>query len=240
MGRIAGPSYGAQAGVDPTPSFGQDTLIQQGNAAAILKTIWEGIAAYTSSVNGAEASNYTIKVLQAGAQVNAQVIAGLGTLFPIGFYDGTPANTICGVAVGDVGTGIRKFVGGSRLAVDVLGTECAYFNPAGGNCSLEMQGTFSSVLFGGDCSVARSVDATSAQANLSVIGKFGAAVTDVVIGADGVLANTAVGGFLQMPTCAGVPTGAPKLNVGKGAIIVGNTGAAAHIYFNFGAGWIVV
>lgn len=221
--------------------FGEDTSIVKANAAAIDKTIWEGIASYTSSINGAEASQYQIKVLQAGAQVVAQQIGGQGTLFTAGFYDGTPANTRAAVATGDVGTGMRKYVGGSALAFSINGFEFVYLTKTSNNDgAIEIDGTFSKIVFNNDCEIGRSVDASSTQSNLQLFGKFGAGTTDVAIGPPGVLANNAVGGHLQIPTCAGVPTGILKLNTGKAGLILGNTGAVQHLYAFFAGAWAIV
>jgi hypothetical protein len=205
-------------------TFGEDTTLQKANAAATLKKILELIAAYTNNAAGVEASSWTIKVLQAGAQVAAQIIAGLGTLFPAGNFDGTPANTVCGVAVGTVDFGMNKFVGGSQLAFSVNGREAFFLTKtSGSDGNLEIDGTFANITLGGDVLVTRSVDATSSQSNLSLVGKFGSAVTDVVIGPNAVVGNGDNGGFLQLPTMAGLPTGTPLANTGKHPIVIANT-----------------
>jgi hypothetical protein len=205
-------------------TFGEDTVLQKNNAAATLKNILELIAAYTNNATGVEASKWTIKVLQAGAQVAAQVIAGLGTLFPAGTFDGTPADTVCGVAVGSVDFGMNKYIAGGQLAFSVNGRESFFLTKtSGSDGNLEIDGTFANITLGGDAGIARSVDATSSQSNLSLLGKFGSVVTDVVVGPNAALGNTDNGGFLQLPSMPGIPSGVPLLNTGKRAIAVVQT-----------------
>ena len=221
------------------PSFGENTSILKANAAAILKTIWQGIASYISNVNGAETSQWTLNVLQAGAQVAGQVITGLGTIFPDGVFTGVIAETRASVALGVAGTGIRRFAGLNAIAFDVAGREIAYIgdDTANGTGHLRLLSTFARILLGDDCMIRRSVDTTSSQSNLELSASFAGNPTDVVIGVPGASANGANGGFLQMPTMPGIPTGAPLENTGKFCWVIANTAVAAQLYTWKGAAW---
>jgi hypothetical protein len=196
-----------------TAQFGADTKINQLNGSSISKTTWEGISAYTTNTNGAEVSNYTIKTLVGGAQVAAQVITGISTLFPAG------TNGLPGLAIGDTGTGLFKgTVGGDFLGFDIDGTLFAFgrVNQFIIGNNLYFAGTGGHTIFA-------SISADATVQNLSAQGNFGGNQSDFVVGASAALATNATGGFLQIPTCAGTPTGTAHLNTGKAAMILDTT-----------------
>ena len=61
--------------------------------------------------------------------------------------------------------------------------------------------------------------------------------TNTVVGTGAAIATNAVYGHLQIPTCAGPPTGAVG-GVGKAALIADSTNH--KLYFNDGSGWLAV
>ncbi len=215
---IAGVLNATTNGTTFTPvgasGFGADTVIQQLNSTPALVNTLELINTLTVNTAGSETATWTIKVPSAGAQINAQVIAGTGTLFPAG------TNSVPGVQVGNTGTGmVQGTSGGDFVGLVLDGSLEAYARAS----SFIL--TSVSLRFGGEASHAITgiVSADSTTQNLSALPLFSGVQTDFVIGTAGANATTAVGGFLQIPTCAGTPTGTAHLNTGKAAMVLDTT-----------------
>lgn len=209
--------------------FGSDVVVPLPNSAAANVDALETIANLDTNTAAAEVSSWLLKVLEAGAKKIAQTVRAVGTVFAetnlgAGIYTGVAAATRCAVALGVVGTGFRRgatdfslFAGTNCIAVDVEGVEVAYFSQAGGLAVLGNNG----VAIGGgagDCRFRRNV--STGQADIGI-----EAPASVVIGADGALATNATTGHLQIPSCAGTPTGTPVggLHTGKVAILYDTT-----------------
>lgn len=58
---------------------------------------------------------------------------------------------------------------------------------------------------------------------------------DTIVGANGALATDAASGFLQVPTCAGTPTGTPVPLSGKACLVVDSTNNKLYGYY--GGAW---
>ena len=63
---------------------------------------------------------------------------------------------------------------------------------------------------------------------------------DIQIGASAALANNAAAGFLNGPSCTGVPTGVPTPASGKIPLVIGNTGVIPRLYGFIGGAWVVL
>lgn len=103
----------------------------------------------------------------------------------------------------------------SRMVVKLLkagvSTNCYQFDPD----TLAMASGAGKVTFNGNCSV--GTDAVFANMNLIANG-------DVVAGAVNAIATNATLGFLQIPTCAGTPTGTvARLVTGKACMVYDST-----------------
>lgn len=189
------------------PTFGVDTLVSINNASSSPVTALEAIASLTATTAGAEASQWLIKLLTAGAQTTAMTIGPGGTLFPNGTA-GTP-----GVAV-RAGAGMYS-----------AGANTLNFSAAAGQTVLSIDYGGGSILLANGFWDMRWFDATT---GIKRTGGAGGdlllyANRDVVIGASGALATSAVAGLLQIPTCAGTPTGNYTPTAGKVAIIYDTT-----------------
>lgn len=235
---------GAQSpGGTGSGGFGSDVIVPLKNGAGNNVNALELITALSIGAPGAETSSWTVKVLQAGAPATAAVFGGLGTLFPRGFYDGVPAHTVCGMAVGDVGTGFSKITTSYDALwsfIDGMGQTIVDGQGPSGSTRLSLAGGSFPQLLLVDGFVGRVLNNAGTLANLLLQGNFSGSQTDVVIGAAGALANNAVGGFLELSTCPGPPTGAVNQTTGKACVVVGNTGATPHLYMNMGAGWVQI
>lgn len=224
---------------DSIGTFGENTILEKLNGAGILKTILQLIAQYNDNTNGSEATAWLIKVLQAGAQVNGQIITGQGTIFPAGFFDGNPANTRTSVALEDQSTGFKKEVGLSDIAAFYAGVRMIAMSVG----MLNIPGTFAKVVVGStnDGSFERTISNDGTVANVGVVGRFGGVETNVEIGSPVLLARAATGGFLDIPVIddsAGPPTGTPKFGPNKASLCFGRTTLNIYAYDTIGARWL--
>jgi hypothetical protein len=219
--------------------FGATTTIDAPNGADIERQILKLVAQYNSNTDGSEATAWLLKVLQAGAQVNGAIVTGQGTIFPAGVYDGTPANTRASVALEDQGTGFKREVGLTDIAVFYAGVRILAMKLE----QLNIPGTFAALTLGAtnDGSIERSINALGTVANVSVIGRFNGAITNTVIGPGGLVARGATGGFLDIPIIddsAGGPTGVPLFGASKASICFGGTSHKLYAYDPVGAAWL--
>lgn len=188
------------------PTFGSDTTISINNAVSSPVTALEVIASLTANAAGAEASQWLVKLLVAGAQVDALTLKPNQAVFRAG------TGALPGVAVGGTDTGMSLVAG--QLVLSNSGLNALVINAGSGT-----------MLFAGNYALNIGSDLLTGIARTgTAAGDLRVYATrDVVIGADGALATSAVAGLLQIPTCAGTPTGNYTPRSGKVAIIYDTT-----------------
>lgn len=206
-----------------TTGFGADTEIDLLNNASALVKALELISTLTTTTAGAEASNWVIKTLIAGAQVISAQLSGDRALFPTGNVGSAIAGVgFTGVAAGngiayDSGNGALGFLSGGAYRALFNGDQ---FWMLGGLANIQLN----------DSTLGRIGPDGAIQ--LATGGK------DMVMGTSTALATNATQGFLQIPTCAGVPTGTiANLRTGHVALVFNST--THKLYANDGSGWVL-
>lgn len=199
--------------------FGADTVVPLANAGGTDVEAAEIETELTDTTVASEDSRMLFRLLVAGAQALGLDLRGNQLRVP----DGSAA--IPSVSFqGAVTTGIHYDTGNSGLAFDVGGTLEAIF----GASIFWMQGALSRLVLG-----------TASDVQVARIGPVGAmqlnATQGVVVGGLAALATTATGGFLEIPTCAGAPTGAYTPHTGKAALVYDSTNN--RLYARFGGTW---
>lgn len=194
-------------------SFGSDTIVQLNNSGGTAVNTLELVTSLTTATAGSEASQWLVKLLSAGAQANSLIMRPGQLLAPNGAA-ATPGYGFLGTARdGTTGSGYGMFFdqASARLAWSVAGALGMTFD----GTNLLNLGALGKMLFSisQDAGMQRN---SSADVQL-VTGH------DVVAGADGALATNATAGFLEIPTCAGTPTGTVVVRTGKAAIVYDTT-----------------
>lgn len=196
-----------------TAPFGADTIVQINNVAASPVSALEVIASLTNSTAGTEASQWLHKLLTGGAQVTTAIEKPNQFLVPNG-SSGAPGYGFLGTARdGTTGSGYGMWFDQtfSRLAWSIGGVISLTYDGS----LMNIGGATGQLLFssGLDAGIKR----TGAADVQLVTGK------DIVMGADGVLATNAANGHLEIPTCAGTPTGVVTARSGKACLIYDST-----------------
>lgn len=187
--------------------FGSDTIVQLPNASTTLVDALEMVTTLSTATAGSEVSQLAIKLLSAGAQVTAMTIKPLATEFPVG-TSGLPGITFAGHAT----TGLWWDNSNAAMAVSVSGTYAGLFNS---NRLWMLDGAASLILgVSNGVTMARN---TSGGMQLT------SSIHNVTIGGDGALATNAATGFLEIPSCAGTPTGTVVPRSGKVALVYDST-----------------
>jgi hypothetical protein len=207
--------------------FGSDVTVPLANASAVDVTALELIATLTTNTAGSEASQWLHKLLTAGAQVTS-LIERPNSLWAPNGTSALPGYAHLGTARdGTTGSGYGQWFDqtNSALAQSTAGVQRTSLNGTGlrlvndgmayligstGNCQLKQDGGNGDLVL------------TSTVANVS-------------IGPDVALTTSAVVGFLEIPTCAGTPTGAVTLRTGKAAVVVDTTNN--KFYARYGGAW---
>jgi hypothetical protein len=232
----------AGGGGGTSGGFGPDTIIFQANAAGALVRTLELVNTLTISAPGAEESTWDINLLHGGAEVTAQHIGGLGTIFPAGFFDGNTANTICSVGLFEAGTGLRFIdIGGGihAIAFDAQGTEAGYFDANSllgfGGGRMRILGTTPSLVLGDRWTVGNTFAGNVDWQVLQTGGQTG----DMILGKP--IARTGIEaiGYVQAPAyaAAGKPAGVPTINLGHFALTFNTTTKKLEVYDAINAVW---
>jgi hypothetical protein len=214
------PANGSGGG-SSSPSFGEDTTVTLLNAAADPVAALELITALTDLVPGNEASEWTIKLLEAGTQVVALNISP-GHIQALGGIATAPGYSFADTDLSGHGpeSGLWFDYTFARTAISAVGN-VVYFDGSG-PYTQNAAGRYS--IFG-DCNMARigpNGDMQLTSAN------------DIVIGPPVALATNATKGFLQIPTSAGAPTGIGLPQTGKALMEYDSTNN--KIYISLGSG----
>ncbi len=207
MGNVLAAGEGAGGGGTGTGTFGSDTFVDLPNSSATNVHALELLTQLTTATAGAEVSEWIIRLLQAGAQVDALKIdpdslglrSGAAATPSLNFQ----AAPTTGWSYDNINVGWRYSVGGVAVAVFQNGSN-----------GLWLLNALARVTF--------SVTTTEYIArNLSGGVTIGTG-HDVQVGADGALNVAATVGFLDVPVCAGVPTGVATPRTGKASIVYDN------------------
>jgi hypothetical protein len=209
--------------------FGSDTLVQLPNSVATLVTALEVITTLPTNTAGAEVSQWDVKLLNGGAQGTAATFKPAAFLVPTGasanpglsFISFPTAGLVPGVGIGTLGA-----INVVANATPILQVDYQFGLMTIGSGYFYYLGT--DHLRGMGYAAA---DASAGAMNLCLFSN-----KDVQIGQDNALNTTATFGFLDMPACAGAPTGVPdSVRTGKIAFVVDSTNF--KLYGRFGASW---
>jgi hypothetical protein len=187
------------------------------------------VTSLTNATPGAEASKWVIKLLNAGVQVTALDIRPTQLLLPTGsnaapgmsFQAFPTAGIVPGNGIGGLGALSLGANGTPILQVDyqngliTIGSGYSYFLNTDLLRGMKQGGNGAAA---GDHNVVIFSD------------------QDMQIGSDGALATNATTGFLDIPSCAGAPTGAPA-NVRTGKLALVGDSTNFRLYLRFGATW---
>jgi hypothetical protein len=246
LGSIPTASEGAGAGGGGSGSggFGPDTIIFQKNAANAFVRTLELVNTLTISAPGAEESILDILLLHGGAQVTAQHITGLGTLFPAGLFDGVPANTVCSVGFKEKGTGFRWMTPGggfSAIGIDISGDEIGTldFRTALGfdGGRMRLLGTTPSYVVGDRWTIGNVFNGVNL--NLQIL-QSGGQTNDIVLGSNTARTGAENVGYSQVQAyaAAGKPTGTPTIATGHFALTYNTTTKKIEVYDAINAVWL--
>jgi hypothetical protein len=202
--------------------FGADTLVTLPNAVSTQVNALELIATLTNNGVGTEASQWDVKLLSAGAQVTAFRFSPLQFFAPAFSAAATPQLSFLGYT--DSGIYMTGAANAPVMNFKIHDFAFLFADYTSGvtYCNLN-----NSLGVGADHLRGMS----NAGNNLMFFTS-----DDVQIGVDGALATGATVGFLDMPSCAGAPTGAPgSVRTGKVACILDTTNF--KFWARFGATW---
>jgi hypothetical protein len=214
---VTGVAPGIVDNTDPNnpvvqAQFGSDTTVKLANAVSTLVKSLELVNSLTTNTAGSEASKWLIEVLQAGAQVTGLSVEGTKVGIPDTLYFN-----------GETTTNINRNASGSFF-FHGAGSALAILSTTGLLLAAGLPITFSSTW---------SIT-SNFHLYIAPLGTNG----DVVIGAAGANATNSTNGFLQIPTCAGVPTGTPSVASGKVPLVYDSTDNKLYVYE--GAAWHVL
>src|SRR6185312_8748394 len=188
--------------------FGSDVTVPLANSSGTDVTGLELQAALTNLTPGSEVSQWTIKLINAGVQTTAMIITPAQTQFPIG----TAAAP--GIAFqGATGYGFNAHTSLTRTDIIANGAIAA-----SGQSGIGMV-----VPFDGGGYYMGSLSQTSVQQVAATGDMILATGGNFVIGLSAALSTSATVGHLEIPTCAGTPTGTVVVRSGKAAIIYDTT-----------------
>lgn len=197
-----------------------DMIIQLQNAIAALVDAVELTAALTANGAGVETAKWTIFLRLLGTLVPALDIRPNATLFPAGSA-AAPSVAFQGDAVANA-SGFYWAPGSSALVAIVNGITQMLLQSNGAlqlfpDASKLSMGTLAQVVFG---------VAAGAQ-NAQVSSTLG----NIQIGLPGALLTTATKGFLDLPTCAGAPSGVPaNTEAGHKSMVYDTTNNKIWVY----------
>lgn len=203
-------------------AFGSDTLVQLPNAVSTNVTALELVASLTNNGAGTEASQWDVKLLNAGAQVTAARFSPLQFFAPAFSTAATPQLSFLGYT--DSGIYLTGAASTPQMVFKIHDFQCLFADYTSGMvfCNLNNK-----IGIGNDTLRGMS----NAGNNLLFFTS-----DDVQIGVDGALATNATVGFLDIPSCAGAPTGAPgSVRTGKVSMLADTTNS--KLWIRFGATW---
>jgi hypothetical protein len=202
--------------------FGSDTLVTLPNASASDVNALELITTLTTNTPGVEASKWVLKLLSAGAQVTALDLRP-GQLLAASGLVGAPAYSFQSFPT--AGLMASAGIGGNGdVRVVVNGTSLVFFD---WQLGIMTAGFGYSYMIGIDA--LRGFGQNGSGGNLYLFGD-----KNFQIGANGALNTTATVGYLEIPSCAGAPTGVPS-PIGTGKIILHYDSTNNKIYAYNGA-----
>lgn len=206
---------GATGDVTVTNSapFAADTIIALNNSVPASVSAWEHIITLTNSSPGTEASQAVIKLLSGGAQTTALTIGPAVVTFP--GQTQVPVNATAYSFTGNATTGIGYVTGTATLNFNIGGITGAKISNGGILISSA-----------GDASITRN--GSGVMAVFSSLG--------ILIGPNAAIPLAATVGYMQIPSCAGTPTGAPGGISGGGVPFQVDT-TGGKIWAFYGAAW---
>lgn len=220
-----GGAYGAVGG----GGFGSDTLVSLPNSVATPVTALELITTLPTNTAGAEVSQWDVKLLSAGAQITAFSFTPGQVLAPAQLLSTAPSYSFLGANRQNSGWQLVGSAGTSVLQAVVNGTPLLQID--WNNAALWTNSVYS-FAFGTDFGRGTKGKGTGQGDNVCLFSTNG----NMQIGDDGALATSATIGFLDWPTCAGTPTGAPTTTrTGKASAVFDTTGS--KIWFRVGGTW---
>ncbi len=199
------------------PQFGSDTLVKLPNSGATLVDALELIASLTNNSPGSEVSKYLVKLLSAGAQVDALSIqtTGLGVGDYLYFLNDASLDTFI---VRNSENSISLYCGGSFI------------------CGFNASGITINADIGAQLSWGPAGVAYNSPTGRIVVHAAGANVGNIQLGEDAAVGLTDTAGFATIPNCAGTPTGVPA-NVPAGQTAMIADTAANKLWLYIGGGW---
>ena len=202
-----------------TGGFGSDTIVDLPNSNSANVSALELIASLTSNTAGAEASKWVIKLLTGGAQTTALDLRPAQVLLPTASQ---AAPSYAFQAAPDTG---MYYLAGTAITFAFGGVAQFFIEPTG-------VATASGHSYFVNTDALRGMG-TPDLANIMLFSNG-----DMQMGADGALATNAVVGFLDIPTCAGAPTGTrTNVRTGKAAIVYDSTNNQLYVGVGNGSTW---
>lgn len=191
--------------VTNTAPFGADTAVTT-DASGRTVTELELIASLTTSTLNSEASDWTLKLLSGGSQVTALHLLPAQLALPNG-TSSAPSFTFDAVK------------GGGMFWDSTFGVSFVASNPSN---TMSFNGGTIRNSNGSGFVLIGTTDTTGLERNSSTDLRL-RTDHDVVIGLDGALSTSATSGFIELPTCAGPPTGTVTVRSGKATAVIDTT-----------------
>ncbi len=200
---------GTSAPLSAVPQFGPDTQLFLPNDAGTSVVSWEGANTLTTKTAGNETSKYVLSLKKNGSMVQAAAWTPTQTASP----DGTVC-TVPGMSfAGDATTGFARTSVPAAEYICIGGVQAASFV---GSDLMRMPLDSAHIVLGSASQGFFGMNGLAAQ--------VGSTLADTELGVDGTVGTTATQGFVQMPSCAGTPTGVPAaVKSGKIATIIDST-----------------
>jgi hypothetical protein len=223
------PTAGDIGGLGGVGGFGSDTLVKLPNSAATPVTALELVTTLPTNTAGAENSQWDVKLLSAGAQITAFSFTPGQVLAPPQLATTAPSYSFLGAGRQNSGWSVTGTGATQVLQAVVNGTPLLQID--WNNAALWTNSVYS-FAFGTDFGRGTKGKGTGQGDNVCLFSTNG----NMQIGDDGALATNATIGFLDWPSCAGAPTGAPsKTRTGKTSAVFDTTNS--KIWFRVGATW---
>jgi hypothetical protein len=194
--------------------FTSNTTVTLPNSNAVPVNALQVTASLPTNTAGAEESQWLVKLMTGGAQVNSLIMQANNVWAPNGTA-AQPGYGFLGTArdgTTGLGYGMRFDQSNTRLGWSVAGADALFMTAS--NLIINSNG--------GQVAISGSAQDVGFKRNGGADNQLFTG-RNIVMGADGALATNAAAGHLTIPSCAGTPTGTVVLQSGKVALIYDST-----------------